>query len=175
MTWLSLYFQKTYGFDIKSMGGAMAFIFLLCFVGQLTGGYIIDRWRNSGADTNKVMHTMLGISAVTAGVGIFICANINHPVAAVVLLGIAMFPLRWASVYWSIPSLLGAQKVAGTICGTMNFSSNLFAAIIPILIGFIVQLTGNYYIAMMFFAAAAIGYLICSLLINFDKKMELES
>ncbi|WP_232785371.1 MULTISPECIES: hypothetical protein [unclassified Serratia (in: enterobacteria)] len=65
--------------------------------------------------------------------------------------------------------------MAGTICGTMNFSSNLFAAIIPILIGFIVQLTGNYYIAMMFFATAAVGYLICSLLINFDKKMELEN
>lgn len=175
MTWLPLYFQKTYGFDIKSMGGAMAFIFLLCFIGQLTGGYIMDRWRNSGADTNKVMHTMLGISAVTAGVGIFICANINNPIAAVILLGVAMFPLRWASVYWSIPSLLGAQKVAGTLCGTMNFSSNLFAAIIPILIGFVVQITGNYYIAMMFFAAAAVGYLICSLMINFDNKMEINN
>lgn len=31
------------------MGGAMAFIFLLCFIGQLTGGYIMDRWRNAGA------------------------------------------------------------------------------------------------------------------------------
>lgn len=174
MTWLPLYFQKTYGFDIKSMGGAMAFIFLLCFVGQLTGGYIIDRWRSSGANTNKVMHTMLGISATTAGVGIFVCANIHNPIAAVVLLGIAMFPLRWASIYWSIPSLLGAQKVAGTLCGTMNFSSNLFAAIIPIVIGFIVQATGNYYVAMMFFATAAVGYLMCSLLINFDNKMELK-
>ncbi len=174
MTWLPLYFQKTYGFDIKSMGGAMAFIFLLCFIGQLTGGYIMDRWRNAGASPNKVLHTMLAISAVTAGVGIFLCANINNPTWAVILLGIAMFPLRWASVYWSIPSLLGAQKVAGTICGTMNFTSNLFAAIIPIFIGFIVQMTGNYYAAMMFFAAAAVGYLVCSMTINFDKKMELE-
>lgn len=169
MTWLPLYFQKTYGFDIKSMGGAMAFIFLLCFIGQLTGGYIMDRWRNSGAKTNKVLHTMLAISAITAGVGIFLCANSSDPMLAVGLLAVAMFPLRWASVYWSIPSLLGAQKVAGTICGTMNFSSNLFAAIIPIFIGFIVQLTGNYYAAMMVFVLAAVGYLICSLMINFDK------
>lgn len=49
MTWLPLYFRATYGFDIKSMGGAMALIFLLCFVGQLTGGYIMDKWRSKGA------------------------------------------------------------------------------------------------------------------------------
>ncbi|MCW8113624.1 hypothetical protein PGS49_19450 [Yersinia intermedia] len=53
----------------------------------------MDRLRDSGADTNKVMHTMLGISAVTAGVGIFICANINNPIAAVILLGGAMVPI----------------------------------------------------------------------------------
>ena len=108
---------------------------------------------------------MLGSYATTAGMGIFVCANIHNPTAAVVLLSITMFPLLRASIYWSIPSLLGAQKVAGTLCETMNFSSNLFAAIIPILIGFIVQATGNYYVAMIFFATAAEGYLLCSLLI----------
>lgn len=55
----------------------------------------------------------------------------------------------------------------------MNFTSNLFAAVLPIVIGFIVQATGNYFAAMMFFAASAVGYLICSLLINFDKSMEI--
>ncbi len=57
----------------------------------------------------------------------------------------------------------------------MNFSSNLFAAIIPILIGFVVQITGNYYIAMMFFAVVVVGYLICSLMINFDNNMEINN
>lgn len=116
---------------------------------------------------------MLAISAITAGVGIFLCAHSSSPMLAVILLAVAMFPLRWASVYWSIPSLLGAQKVAGTICGTMNFTSNLFAAIIPIFIGFLVQVTGGYYSTMMFFALAAVGYLICSLMINFDRQVDM--
>ena len=173
MTWLPLYFQATYGFDIKSMGGAMAIIFLLCFAGQLTGGYIMDKWRSKGAKTGKVLHTMLAISAITAGVGIFLCARSSSPMLAITLLTIALFPLRWASVYWSIPGLLGAQSVAGTICGTMNFTSNLMAAILPIFIGFLVQSTGNYYAAMMFFALSAVGYLVCSLAIDFDKKMDI--
>ncbi len=133
----------------------------------------MDKWRARGGKTSRVMHTMLAISAITAGVGIFLCAQSSTPGVAITLLTIALFPLRWASVYWSIPGLLGAQSVAGTICGTMNFTSNLFAAILPIFIGFLVQATGNYYAAMMFFALAAVGYLICSLCINFDKKMEI--
>lgn len=174
MTWLPLYFQSTYGFNIKDMGNAMAIIFIMCFVGQLTGGYIMDKWRLSGAKTSKVIHTMLAISALTAGIGLFLCAQSTTPTMAIILLTISLFPLRWASIYWSIPGLLGAQKVAGTISGAMNFSSNLFAAILPIIIGFLVQSTGNYYIAMMFFAAAAVGYLICSLSIDFDKPMHIE-
>ncbi len=50
MTWLPLYFQATYGFDIKSMGGAMAIIFLLCFVGQLTGA---TSWINGAVKAVK--------------------------------------------------------------------------------------------------------------------------
>src|SRR5690606_32296798 len=125
-----------------------------------TGGYIMDKWRSKGAKTSRVMHTMLGISAPTAGGGDFLCGQSSTPAIAITLLTIALFSLRWASVYWSIPGLLGAQSVAGTICGTMNFTSNLFAAILPIFIGFLVQSTGNYYAAMMFFALAAVGYLI---------------
>ncbi|MFW6586389.1 MFS transporter [Acinetobacter baumannii] len=175
MTWLPLYFQKTYGFNIKDMGSAMAIIFIMSFVGQMTGGYIMDKWRQSGAKTSKVIHIMLAISALTAGIGLFLCAQSTTPTMAIIFLIISLFPLRWASVYWSIPGLLGAQKAAGTISGTMNFSSNLFAAILPIFIGYIVDRTGSYYAAMMFFACAAIGYLICSLCINFDKPMHIES
>lgn len=175
MTWLPLYFQQTYGFDIKSMGNAMAFIFIMSFIGQMTGGYIMDKWRLSGAKTSTVFHTMLAISALTAGIGLFLCAQSTNPTMAIVFLTISLFPLRWASVYWSIPGLLGAQKAAGTISGTMNFASNIFAAILPILIGYIIDQTGSYYAAMMFFACAAIGYLICSLSINFDKPMNVET
>ena len=175
MTWLPLYFQQTYGFNIKDMGNAIAIIFIVCFIGQMLGGYIMDKWQQSGTKASTVIHTMLAISAITAGIGLFLCAQSTTPTMAIIFLTIALFPLRWASVYWSIPGLLGAQKAAGTISGTMNFSSNIFAAILPILIGYMIDKTGSYYSAMMFFAFAATGYLICSLSINFDKPMHIET
>ncbi|WP_434779435.1 MFS transporter [Neisseria sp. Ec49-e6-T10] len=174
MVWVPAYLQQAHNFNVKEMGGAMFVMFMLCFIGQQIGGVIADKWRSSGAPSNKVFHTLLAISAIVAGVGIFLCANSSSPTMAVVLLTIALFPLRWASVYWSIPGLLGAQHMAGTITGTMNFASNMTAAIVPIIVGFMIQWTGSYYAAMMFFATAAIGYLICSMLINFNRPMALK-
>lgn len=175
MVWVPAYLKQEHGFNVKEMGGAMAIMFLLCFVGQQIGGFIADKWRKSGTPANKVFHTLLAISAIVSGISVFLCANTSSPTMAVVFLSIALFPLRWASVYWSIPGLLGAQNMAGTITGTMNFCSNLTAAIIPILVGFMIHATKSYYSAMMFFAAAAIGYLICSILINFNRPMVLKN
>ncbi|XBS70398.1 MFS transporter [Acerihabitans sp. KWT182] len=173
MTWLPLYLQHEYQFNIKDMSGTMGLLFILCFIGQLTGGYVMDRLRKLGFSDNKVFHGMLSISAIVAGLGIFIGANTHNATAVIILLAIAMFPLRWGSIYWSIPSLLGAQQVAGTILGTMNFSSNLWSAIVPLCVGVLVQYTGSYYSTMMVFVAAAVCYLICSWLIDFNKPMHI--
>ncbi|CPR17311.1 MFS transporter [Brenneria goodwinii] len=171
MVWVPAYLNQEHGFNVKEMGSAMFMMFIMCFVGQQLGGWLADKWRQAGGSPNKVFHTLLAISAIVSGVGVFLCANTKDPLLAVIFLTIALFPLRWASVYWSIPGLLGAQHMAGTITGTMNFSSNMIAAIVPILVGFMIQSTGSYYAAMMFFAVAAIGYLVSSLLINFNRKL----
>jgi ACS family D-galactonate transporter-like MFS transporter len=42
---------------------------------------------------------------------------------------------------------------------------------VPIVIGFIVQITGSYFLAMMFFAAAGIALLICSSAIDYSRKL----
>lgn len=175
MTWTPLYLKDTYGFDLKSMGTAVAIMFFLCFVGQQIGGIIADKWRKAGGKPNTVFHTLFAISAVTSGVCLWAVTQVSNHMAVVALLTLALFPLRWASVYWSVPGLLGAQSKAGTICGTMNFCSNLTSAIVPIVVGMIIQATGSYYGAMMFFTVAAIGYLVSSLAIDFNRSMEMGS
>lgn len=174
MVWVPAYLKTTHGFNVTEMGGSMSIMFILCFVGQQLGGYIADKWRKSGTEPNKVFHTLLSISAIVAGVSVFLCAHTTNPTLAVIFLTVALFPLRWASVYWSIPGLLGAQHMAGTITGTMNFCSNMAAAIVPIFVGWILHTTGSYYSVMIFFAFSAVGYLICSILINFNRPMRLK-
>ena len=41
----------------------------------------------------------------------------------------------------------------------------------PIIVGMIVQYTGSYFPALMFFAAAGVGLLIASTAIDYEKKL----
>ena len=53
----------------------------------------------------------------------------------------------------------------------MNLSANIAGITVPIIVGFIVQITGSYFLAMMFFAAAGIALLICSSAIDYSRKL----
>jgi ACS family D-galactonate transporter-like MFS transporter len=52
----------------------------------------------------------------------------------------------------------------------MNFAGNIAGITVPIIVGFIVQSTGSYFLALMFFAASAVALLVCSTLIDYSRK-----
>jgi hypothetical protein len=79
-------------------------------------------------------------------------AFVSSPVAAVALLSSTLFFLRWAGLYWSIPATLTDRGRAGVLGGMMNFAGNVGGILVPIIVGVIVQVTGSYFLALMFFS-----------------------
>jgi ACS family D-galactonate transporter-like MFS transporter len=171
LTWMPNYLNKVHGFDIKQMGGASFIIFFCGFVGELAGGWIADKWKAAGGNPNKVMRTLFGIAAVVATVSIFSVAYTTDPVAVVVLLSTTLFFIRWCGLYWCIPSILGTRDKIGFLGGTMNLGGNIGGISVPIIVGMIVQFTGSYFLALMFFAAAGVGLFVCSTGIDYEKKL----
>jgi ACS family D-galactonate transporter-like MFS transporter len=53
----------------------------------------------------------------------------------------------------------------------MNFSGNIAGVTVPVIVGFIVQRTGSYFLALMFFALAGLALLVCSTLIDYSRKL----
>jgi ACS family D-galactonate transporter-like MFS transporter len=171
LTWMPNYLNKVHGFDIKQMGGASFIIFFCGFVGELAGGWIADKWKAAGGNPNKVMRTLFGIAAVVATVSIFSVAYTTDPVSVVVLLSTTLFFIRWCGLYWCIPSILGTRDKIGFLGGTMNLGGNIGGISVPIIVGMIVQFTGSYFLALMFFATAGVGLFICSTGIDYEKKL----
>ena len=60
---------------------------------------------------------------------------------------------------------------AGVLGGMMNFAGNIGGILVPIIVGIIVQLTGSYFFALMFFTASAVLYTVSSLIIDYSKKL----
>ena len=171
LTWMPNYLNKVHGFDIKQMGGASFIIFFAGFVGELIGGWIADKWKEAGGRPNVVMRTLFGIAAVVATISIFSVAYVKDPVVVVALLSSTLFFLRWCGLFWCIPSILGTRNKIGFLGGVMNLGGNIGGICVPIIVGMIVQFTGSYFLALMFFAAAGVGLLLTSTAIDYEKKL----
>lgn len=171
LTWMPNYLNKVHGFDIKAMGGASFIIFFCGFAGELIGGWIADKWKEAGGRPNVVMRTLFGIAAVVATISIFSVAYVTNPVVVVALLSSTLFFLRWCGLFWCIPSILGTRNKIGFLGGVMNLGGNIGGISVPIIVGMIVQFTGSYFLALMFFAAAGVGLLLASTAIDYEKKI----
>ena len=53
----------------------------------------------------------------------------------------------------------------------MNLGGNIGGISVPIIVGLIVQATGSYFLALMFFAAAGVALLLCATSIDYSKKL----
>jgi ACS family D-galactonate transporter-like MFS transporter len=171
LTWMPTYLFKVHGFDIKTLGGATFIIFFAGFVGELVGGLIADAWRSRGGAPNLVFRTLFGFAALIATVSVFAVAYVRDPAIVVVLLSTTLFFLRWCGMYWAIPSILATRDRAGFLGGCMNLGGNIAGITVPIIVGFIVQFTGSYFLALMFFAAAGVALFACSTAIDYSRKL----
>jgi ACS family D-galactonate transporter-like MFS transporter len=171
VAWAPTYLAQARGFSLAAIGGATFIIFGAGFVGEIAAGFLSDRWKERGGSENIVMRTVLGISGALTTLSTFLLAFVGSPVAAVALLASTLFFLRWGGLYWSIPPILTDRGRVGVLGGVMNFAGNVGGILVPIIVGVIVQLTGSYILALMFFSASGALYLISSLIIDYSRKL----
>ena len=171
LTWMPNYLSAVHGLDIKQLGGSLFAMFFSGFVGELVGGQIADRWRVRGGRPNVIFRTVFGVAAIVATLSIFASPMSAIRSLVVLLLCSTLFFLRWCGMYWAIPGILASRARSGFLGGCMNFAGNIAGITVPVIVGFIVQATGSYFLALMFFAFAAVALFVCSTAIDYSHKL----
>lgn len=167
LTWGPSYLAQARGFDLKQMGGATFVIFLAGMFGSLASGFLVDRLQDRGMRRSVVYKTTLAITGIAVMLSFLALPEVADPVAAVALLSATLFFLYFGSLYWSLPAILAPKDKVGVVGGTMNFAGSASGIAVPIITGYILQITGAYLVALYFFAACAALYVLGSLLIDF--------
>ena len=171
LTWGPLYLSEAKGFKLAEVGWGTFVIFGAGFVGELLGGYLADAWRARGASANTVMRTLLGLASAVVVAGLVGVIFIDGSIAAVVLLSVVLFFLRWVGLFWSIPALLGGRKNAGILGGAMNLGGNINGFITPTAVGLIVGATGGYAWALAYFVGAAVVMTASVLILDYSRRL----
>lgn len=171
VAWAPNYLSQDRHLSLSSIGGSVFIIFGAGFLGEIFAGFLSDLWKERGGAPNLVMRTILGTSGVLTTLSTFLLPFVSSAAGAVALLASTLFFLRWAGLYWSIPAILTDRERTGVLGGMMNFAGNIGGVLVPIIVGVIVQSTGSYFLALMFFTACGVLYTCGSLIIDYSRKL----
>ncbi|MCH6166404.1 MFS transporter [Pseudonocardia alaniniphila] len=171
LTWAPSYVSEVQHVSFGITGLWTFVIFGAGFVGELIAGQVADRWIRSGASANLVLRTLLGLAGVGVAVAIILVNTVSTPAAAILLISLANFFLRWGGLYWSVPARLASSQHVGRLSGAMNFSGNVAGILAPILVGVIVQVSGSFVGVFIMFAIAGLLMAVPSVAIDYSRKL----
>jgi MFS transporter, ACS family, D-galactonate transporter len=169
LTWGPSYLAQARGLDLKQMGSATFVIFGAGFLGSLASGFLSDALQRKGYPQAVVLKAMLTLSGLAMLTAFLFLPSISDVGFAVTVLAATEFMLCWGSLYWTFPGLLVPREQAGLVGGLMNFAGSTGGILVPIIAGFILQVTGGYDWVLYFFAGCAILFILGTLLIPFGR------
>ncbi|NLU47658.1 MAG: MFS transporter [Syntrophomonadaceae bacterium] len=162
LTWIPQYLVQARNLDMSGMTSYVTITYIVAMGSCFIGGRLVDRVQRKslvgfGALASVALATF-GISSLPSSTGAIIC------IILAVGINEFVFPAAWAILQAITPDRFMAA-CAGVISGT----SNLFSAMTPFIIGFLIQITGSYASGLMFLVGmSALGALSCLVLLRRD-------
>ncbi|WP_224359594.1 MFS transporter [Klebsiella quasipneumoniae] len=141
VTWLPTYLNTERGFSWANVGwmSALPFIFGLLF--KVLAGFIVDKTDRKGM--------VMFASAMLCAASILIGVNITNNVFAAIVIsfGIGASSMQLPCVFTLLQSMVPAEAMSAA-AGALNGMAVGFGALSPVLIGFILSVTHNFYVVM---------------------------
>jgi MFS family permease len=149
VSWLPLYLVQDRGFSIRQMAVLGAGVYSVMGGAALVSGWGLDQWIRRGATPNRAYKTAF----ITAQAGTALClvgAVVGTPVvsACCLLLAGAAWGLGSPGVFAAAQTMAG-PTAAGRWMGFQNCVANLAGIVGPIVTGYLVDRTGNFYFAFV--------------------------
>ena len=149
LNWLPLFFKNNYNLDIKNSALFASGVFFAGVVGDTFGGVLSDRISNAPAISGWRGSSVIVLGFVGALLSLLPILFI-HDVTMVALCLSAGFFFAELMIgpMWSIPMDI-APQYSGTAAGLMNTGSALAAIVSPLVAGYVIDVTGNWYLPFL--------------------------
>lgn len=162
ITWFPIYLIQGRGMTIMQAGWVAALPAICGFSGGILGGYLSDALIRKGVHPSRARKTpfVIGMGLST----LLVFANfVDSNSAVIALMAMAFFGKGFAAVGWAVLSDVAPKNMIGLCGGVFNGIGNIAGIITPLVIGYVVSVTGSFADALWFVAAhgvlAVIAYL----------------
>ncbi len=154
ITWLPPYLEKERHFPKDKMAVVGSLAFLAISVSSVASGWLSDRWIARGATPTRVRKTFAGAGLSLATIILPVCVIHDEQTAMALLIVACLAFGLYTSNIFAITQTLAGPKASGKWTSLQNGFGNLAGVAAPWFTGWVVQHTGQFYLA--FVAAAAI-------------------
>jgi len=173
LTWMPLYLVMGRGMTTLKAGLGASLPALVGFGGGVLGGVFSDALLKRGYSLTVARKTpiVLGMLLSTSMIA---CNYVTATWAVIAIMCVAFFGKGIGALGWVVVSDTSPKKAAGLCGGLFNMFGNTAAITTPIVIGYIVQKTGSFNLALLFVAANALTAIVCYLVVVGEiKRVEL--
>jgi MFS family permease len=149
LNWLPLFFKTNYGMDIRKSAIFASGVFFAGVVGDTLGGVLSDYVlkRTGNLRLARIGVTVFGFCG--AFLSLLPILYVRDPaIVALCLSGGFFFAELVIGPMWAVPMDI-APRYAGTSAGLMNTGSAFAAIVSPLVAGYVIDVTGNWYLPFL--------------------------
>ncbi|MFB7639834.1 MFS transporter [Peribacillus butanolivorans] len=138
-SWIPSYLMEARGMDLLSMGFYAALPGLSTGAAMLFSGWLLDRF------FNNLEKYYAAFGMLMSGTFLYLMFTSTSIVAAMVYLNLCMIFKSFAfTVAFALPHKIMSKKVIGSAMGVINMGAQAAGFISPLVMGFIISLTGSF-------------------------------
>ena len=172
LNWIPLFFKNNYHMNIQHSALFSSSVFFAGVIGDTLGGMISDGLLRA---TGNVRLARIGVIVVgfLGALASLLPIFYTHSSTAVALClaGAFFFGELVIGPIWSVPMDI-APQYSGTAAGLMNSGSALAAIVSPLLAGYVIDVTGNWYLPFLMTIAVLLLGAACAFLMHPERPFE---
>ncbi|HID1020585.1 MFS transporter [Klebsiella michiganensis] len=155
LTWFPTYLATERHMPWIKVGFFAIMPFLAAAGGVMFGGWVSDKLLKATGSAN--LGRKLPIIAGLLMASTIISANwLTSDLAVILVMSFAFFGQGMVGLGWTLISDIAPKGLGGLTGGLFNFCANLAGILTPLIIGFIVAASGNFFYALIYIGGAAL-------------------
>ncbi|WP_437888275.1 MFS transporter [Phytobacter sp. V91] len=173
LTWFPTYLAQERQLPWLHVGLFATWPFLAAAIGIIFGGWVSDKLLKKTASVN-ISRKLPIISGLLLSSFIISANWVSNNTLVIVIMSVAFFGQGMVGLGWTLISDIAPKNMAGLTGGIFNFCANMASIITPLIIGFIIAGTGNFFYALIYIGLTALIGLVAYIFIIGDiKRIEL--
>ena len=154
LTWFPVYLVEQRGMSILKAGFVIVLPAICGFAGGVLGGIISDALLRRGVSLSLARKIPI-VTGMLLSVSMVLCNVVHANWVVVLIMSLAFFGKGLGSLGWAVVADTAPKEMTGLYGGLFNTFGNVGAITTPIIIGYIVAVTGSFAGALVYVGANA--------------------